>query len=144
MDIHLIQLHGCKHTHISRRPQGVYQNNYFKDNEFILSEKKKKKNPFPRVSFCSTHCEPALILLVSSVTTLSLKDQTLVRICFICLEGEQWLIVHSHVLAQETVSGTAPFVICIYPKWSLSLVQVISRGMNKNLSALLHHRPRNS
>lgn len=107
-------------------------------------QKKKKKNPFPRVSFCSTHCEPALILLVSSVTTLSLKDQTLVRICFICLEGEQWLIVHSHVLAQETVSGTAPFVICIYPKWSLSLVQVISRGMNKNLSALLHHRPRNS
>lgn len=41
MDIHLIQLHGCKPTHISRRPQGVYQNNYFKDNEFILSEKKK-------------------------------------------------------------------------------------------------------
>lgn len=45
MDISLIQQHECKPTHISSRPQGVYQNNYFKDNEFIPSEKKNISFP---------------------------------------------------------------------------------------------------
>lgn len=40
MDIYLMQLHECKPKHIFiSSPQGIYQNNYFKDNKFILSEK---------------------------------------------------------------------------------------------------------
>lgn len=39
MVIYLILLHECKPKYIFRGPLRVYQNNYFMDNTFILSEK---------------------------------------------------------------------------------------------------------
>lgn len=59
MDIHPILLHECKPKYIFRGPSGVYQNNYFKDNTFILSEKVL----FPRV-----------ILILFALLTVSLPS----------------------------------------------------------------------